>query len=196
MKTWFSDEVFLLNANDEAEVLEFGDLLLLNKDAILINVGLRTTESSVKSIRNLLFQIGFSEIGLIDLPRRADTLHLDMYCNVANQDLMISKRFLKYYPVRIWTESGSRFEMYEEFIARHGFEIYWIDEYDPSPDLNFFHVNPETMLISTKANKRMLRKHPKLKNKNLIEVDVAELEKGGGGIRCMTLPLRRKPNEY
>ncbi|WP_231572599.1 arginine deiminase family protein, partial [Halobacillus sp. BBL2006] len=33
--------------------------------------------------------------------------------------------------------------------------------------------------------------HPKLKNKRLIEVDVNELEKGGGGIRCMTMPIER-----
>jgi len=64
--------------------LECGDVLILNKDAVLINIGMRTTLEAVESIKDRIFQEGFSEIAIIDLPRRSDTLHLDMNCNVTN----------------------------------------------------------------------------------------------------------------
>lgn len=190
-KKWFPEQ-FLINENNDIKALEYGDVLVLNNDAVFINVGLRTSIASVERIKNKLFETGFSEIGIIDLPRRSDTLHLDMNCNVANEDLIISKSFLRYFPINVITETESRYEMPEQFLKRHGFEIYWIKEYDTIPDINFLNINPETLLISKKAHKQMIKNHPKLQKKNIIEIEVTELEKSGGGIRCMTLPLKRK----
>jgi arginine deiminase len=191
MEKWFP-ETFFINGNNDLKGLEFGDVLILNRDAIFINVGLRTTIDSVERIKEKIFHAGFSEIGMIDLPRRSDTLHLDMNCNVANEDLVISKSFLRYFPVNVLTEKESRYEMPEQFLKRHGFEVYWLKEYDTVPDINFFNLDPETLLISKKAHKQMFKAHPKLEKKKFIEVEVTELEKAGGGIRCMTLPFRRK----
>ncbi|MBB5171913.1 arginine deiminase family protein [Texcoconibacillus texcoconensis] len=191
-KKWFPEQ-FLINENNDLKALEFGDVLVLNRDAVFINVGMRTSVSSVEKIKDRLFHSGFSEIGIIDLPHRSDTFHIDMNCNVANKDLVISKSFLRYFPVNVLTEKDSRYEMPEQFLNRHGFEVYWIKEYKSIPDLNFLNINPETLLISKQAHKQMIKNHPKLKNKKIIEVEVTELEKSGGGIRCMTLPLRRKP---
>lgn len=192
LEKWFSPETFLLHENNDAKAIEFGDVLILNKDAVFINVGMRTSIESLRKVKDQIFHAGFSEIGVIDLPRRGDTIHLDMNCNVANEDLVISKSFLRYFPVHVFTNDGSRFEMPEQFLCRHGFDVYWVSEYETIPDINFLNVNPDTLLISKNAHKQMIKHHPKLKKKNIIEVEVAELEKGGGGIRCMTLPLRRK----
>ncbi|APH06860.1 arginine deiminase family protein [Bacillus weihaiensis] len=191
MEKWFSNEVFKLRENNDVKALEYGDVLILNKDAVFINVGIRSSIESVERVKDQLFEAGFSEIGIIDLPRRSDTLHLDMNCNVAGNDLLVAKSYLRYFPVNVLTKDTSRFEMTERFLTRHGFEVYWLTEYDTIPDINFFNLNPETILLSKKAHKQMLKEHPKLKNKKFIEVEVTELEKGGGGIRCMTLPLLR-----
>jgi arginine deiminase len=191
MKKWFQ-QAFLLGENNDVKALEFGDVLILNQDAVFINIGMRTSVESLEKVKDRIFEAGFSEIGVIDLPRRSDTLHLDMNCNVANADLIISKSYLRYFPVNVLTKDQSRYEMPETFLKRHGFEVYWIQEYETIPDINFLHLDPETLLISKNAHKQMMRKHPKLMKKNLIEVNVHELEKGGGGIRCMTLPFRRK----
>ncbi len=190
-KKWFPEQ-FLINENNNVKALEYGDVLVLNSDAVFINVGMRTSITSVERIKDKLFQTGFSEIGIIDLPRRSDTLHLDMNCNVANENLVISKSYLRYFPVNVLTQTESRYEMPEQFLKRHGFEIYWIKEYETIPDINFLNINPETLLISKKAHKGLIKNHPKLQNKKIIEVEVTELEKSGGGIRCMTLPLKRK----
>lgn len=191
MKKWFPD-TFLINENNKVKALEYGDVLILNKDVIFINVGLRTSIESVEGIKDKIFNAGFSEIGIIDLPRRSDTLHLDMNLNVANKDLVISKSYLRYFPVNVLTENTSRYEMPEQFLKRHGFELHWLKEYDSVPDLNFLNLDPETLLISKKAHKQMIKDHPKLQKKKIIEIEVTELEKSGGGIRCMTLPFRRK----
>lgn len=188
LEKWFPEK---LN-KPPSTALECGDVMILNKDAVLINIGMRTTLEAVESIKDRIFQEGFSEIAVIDLPRRADTLHLDMNCNVANANLMIAKSFMRYFPVHVVTANTGRFEMTEQFLNRHGFDVYWLEKYNTIPDINFINLNPESLLISKQATKKQFMNHPQLQKKKLLEIDVTELEKGGGGIRCMTLPLVRK----
>ena len=191
MEKWFP-ESFVRNDKNSGEALEFGDVIVLNKDAVFINIGTRTSIEGVEKAKDKIFKAGFSEIGIIDLPRNSDTLHLDMNCNVANENLVIAKSFMRYFPVHVLTKSRARFEMTEQFLNRHGFEVYWLEKYNTIPDINFLNLDPETLLISKKATKKIFKNHPLLQKKKLIEIEVTELEKAGGGIRCMTLPLRRK----
>jgi len=188
LEKWFPEKLI----KQPSTALECGDVMILNKDAVLINIGMRTTLEAVESIKDRIFQEGFSEIAIIDLPRRSDTLHLDMNCNVANANLVIAKNFMRYFPVHVFTAQTSRFEMTEQFLNRHGLDVYWLEKYNTIPDINFINLNPETLLISKQASKQQWTKHPLLQKKKLIEIEVSELEKGGGGIRCMTLPLVRK----
>ncbi|MGE7914629.1 arginine deiminase family protein [Lysinibacillus xylanilyticus] len=188
LEQWFPEK---LN-KPPSTALECGDVMILNKDAVLINIGMRTTLEAVESIKDRIFQEGFSEIAVIDLPRRADTLHLDMNCNVASDNLVIAKSFMRYFPVHVMTAKTGRFEMTEQFLNRHGFDVYWLEKYNTIPDINFINLNPESLLISKQATKKQFMNHPQLQKKKLLEIDVTELEKGGGGIRCMTLPLVRK----
>lgn len=179
-------------SKETGDVLEFGDVMVLNKDAVLINIGVRTSKQGVDRVKEKLFEAGFAEIGIIDLPRSSDTLHLDMNCNVANEDVVIAKSFMRYFPVYVMTACSTRFDMAEQFFNRHGFEVYWLEKYNTIPDINFLNLNPETLLVSKKATKQQFKNHPLLQKKNIVEIEVTELEKGGGGIRCMTLPLVRK----
>lgn len=189
---WFGD-AFLIHANNDLKALEFGDVFVLNKDAVFINTGIRTSIESIEAIQNYIFEAGFSEIGLIDLPRRPDTLHLDMNCNVATSNIVIAKSYMRYFPVQIITQSYIKYEMMQQFMNRHGFDVEWTADIQHTvADINYLNINPDTLLISTKANKKLFKQHPKLKKMKLIEVDVDELEKGGGGIRCMTLPVLRE----
>lgn len=187
---WFPEQ--FMSKLQPAHSLECGDVMLLNRDAVLINLGMRTTIEAIESMKTYIFKQGFSEIAVIDLPKGNDTLHLDMNCNVANANLVIAKSFVRYFPVQVFTVQSSHFDMVEQFLQRHGFEVYWLEKYKTIPDINFVNIDPETLLISKQATKQQLMKHPLLQKKKLLEVEVTELEKGGGGIRCMTLPLVRK----
>ncbi|TKD67499.1 arginine deiminase family protein [Pseudalkalibacillus hwajinpoensis] len=189
---WFNEETFRIRANNNLKALEYGDVMVLNKNAVFINTGIRTSIESIEALQGDLFEAGFSEIGIIDLPRRPDTMHLDMNCNVAGENLFLGKSYMSYLPVQVRTEKTFRYQMAGDFLKRHGFEVEWTSEIKHTvADINFLNLDPETLLISTKANKSIFKEHSKLKHKKLIEVDVDELENGGGGIRCMTLPLER-----
>ncbi|MGM7700444.1 arginine deiminase family protein [Pseudalkalibacillus sp. Hm43] len=188
---WMGEQ-FDLEGNNGMKGMEFGDVLVLNRNAVLVNVGLRTSILSIEKLKGKIFEAGFSEIGVIDLPRRADTLHTDMNLNVAGPDLILSKCFVRFMPVLVLTEKEHRYEMFHTFVKHHGFDIHWTSKVtDTVADINFLNLDPETILISKQRRKSIFRDHPKLKKLNYIEIDVSELEKGGGGIRCMTLPLKR-----
>ncbi|GGD07205.1 arginine deiminase family protein [Pontibacillus salipaludis] len=190
---WFGPDRFKVQANNKGNALEYGDVFILNKDAILINTGLRTSYEAIQALKDHIFNAGFSEIGIIDLPRRPDTLHLDMNSNVAAQDVFIAKSYMRYLPIQVLTDKHSSYQMMQEFLNRHGYDVEWTNDVKHTvADINFLNLDPETILISTKANKKILKNHPKLKKKKLVEIEVDELEKGGGGIRCMTLPFERK----
>ena len=191
LEKWFPEQ-FVPNDTNIGEALEFGDVMVLNKDAVFINIGTRTSMKGVEKAKEAIYKAGFSEIAIIALPRSTDTLHLDMNCNVAANNVIIAKDFMRFFPVKVLTEKGFSFDMMESFLNRHGFNLHWLEKYKTIPDINFLNVDPETLLISKQANKQNFKQHPLLQNKRLLEVDVKELEKGGGGIRCMTLPLRRK----
>ncbi|MDQ0484934.1 arginine deiminase family protein [Guptibacillus hwajinpoensis] len=189
---WFNEETFHIRANNKLKALEYGDVMVLNKNAIFINTGIRTSIESIEALQSDLFKAGFSEIGIIDLPRRPDTMHLDMNCNVVGKDLFLGKSYISYLPVQVRTEKTFHYQMAGDFLKRHGFDVEWTSHITHTvADINFLNLDPETLLISTKANKSIFKEHPKLKHKKLVEVDVDELENGGGGIRCMTLPLER-----
>jgi arginine deiminase len=190
---WFDEKTFSIEDKNKIKAWENGDVLVLSKDAVFINTGLRTSIESLEVMKEKIFKAGFSEIGVIDLPRKTETLHIDMNCNVAGPDFIISKSYLRLFPVQVITENTAQYKMTEDFLNRHGFNVLWTDKISHTvADINFLNLDPETLLVSTKMNKRILHEHPKLKNKKIIEVDVNELEKGGGGIRCMTLPLERR----
>ncbi|UTE77177.1 arginine deiminase family protein [Rossellomorea sp. KS-H15a] len=189
---WFDENTFSIQDNNRLKALENGDVFVLNRDTVFINTGLRSSIESVEMMKGKIFQAGFTEIGIIDLPRTGETMHLDMNCNVAGPDLLIAKSYMRLFPVQVVNEESGKYVMMEDFIKRHGFDVLWTDDVKHTvADINFLNLDPETLLVSTKANKKIWKDHPKLKAKKLIEVDVNELEKGGGGIRCMTLPFER-----
>jgi arginine deiminase len=189
---WFEPDIFRIEDNNELKALEYGDLMLLNKDAILVNTGLRTSIESIEAVQGKMFAAGYSEIAIIDLPRRGDTLHLDMNLNAVGEGVILAKGYMRFLPVQVVHEGGSHYYMLGDFLRRHGYDILWTDDVSHTvADINFLNLNPETLLVSTKMNRHILKEHPKRKQLRIIEVDVNELEKGGGGIRCMTLPFIR-----
>lgn len=192
-QSWFDEKTFSIKDNNSLKALENGDVFVLNRDAVFINTGMRSSIESIEALKSKIFLAGFSEIGIIDLPRTGETMHLDMNCNVAGEDLLIAKSYMRLFPVQVVSENGARYVMMEDFIKRQGFEVLWTDNVKHTvADINFLNLDPETLLVSTKANKSIFKEHPKVRGKKIIQVDVNELEKGGGGIRCMTLPLERK----
>ncbi|ELK48008.1 arginine deiminase family protein [Halobacillus sp. ACCC02827] len=189
---WTSPDQYSVDWNDPLHALEFGDVLLLSRDAVFINVGLRSSHESARLLKDRLLASGFSEVGIIDLPRQGAEMHLDMNCAIIGATSILCKSYMRFFPVEVWKEDGASYMMTGPFLERHGYSPVWTDDVKHTvADINFLNLDPETILISTKANKKIL-KEDVFRKKRLIEIDVDELEKGGGGIRCMTLPVTRE----
>ncbi|MEC0090189.1 arginine deiminase family protein [Paenibacillus macquariensis] len=171
--------------------LEFGDFLMLNRSAILINLGWRTSLDGVMNIKNLIFKSGFEQIGLISLPPDLTLPHLDVVCNVVGSHLFLASKFLRHVPVRIiMQDKEERYEMLPDFVARHGYHVRYLPEnHDPLAYTNFINIDRSTVLASESAV--AIRDILADVQVDVQTVDITELEKGGGGIRCLTLPLCR-----
>ncbi|MEW6679535.1 MAG: arginine deiminase family protein [bacterium] len=184
-------ESITITSNDSGNSIEFGDCLILNKDAVIINVGFRTSKREIKRICSLLWECGFEVCGLICLPRDITTAHLDLTCNVIGRDIFVAVHFLCHIPVQVITATGSSYYlMLPDFICHEGFKVIWLPtNSDPRGCINFINLKAKTILTSTNANPLhdLLQGH----KINIISVNVDELEKGGGSIRCLTLPLVR-----
>ena len=172
--------------------LEFGDVLQLTSGALIVNAGGRTTvpmdETWVSTLADRA-PAGDAEIAWLTVPDAFGYIHLDQCCNVAGRAI-VAAGFLQHVPVRVKAGQVRSFTTLGDFAQRHGFSMYWLPvELTFREACNFLSVDPSTVLASATA--------PGMQD-YLAELDVAvisvplqELEMGGGGLRCMTLPLLR-----
>jgi len=181
-----------ITSEPNAGAIEFGDVLLLRSDAALINVGWRTTRVGVESLRPVLASQGVTEVGLVSLPRWPDIPHLDVAANVLSQDSMVACSFLRHILVEVSDlQRPNTYMTLTDFVHRHGYTIHWLpDDVDPLPNINFLHLDPDTVMQSSRGHH--VFEWVQEARMRAVQVDVSELEKGGGGVRCVTMPLVRQ----
>lgn len=172
------------------ESFEFGDILILNKDAVLVNLGHRGRIKDKSHLMNQLFSRGFNQVAIISLPSCSGLIHLDLACNILNKSTFIGIHSLKFLPVEIYETGVDPIYMtLPDFLHHHGYRLLFID---PLPELvtNFISLDEKTILASHSSS-RILQTVTDDYGMTLHSVSIDELEKGGGSIRCLTLPLKR-----
>ncbi|MBO8164922.1 MAG: hypothetical protein H0Z34_14585 [Brevibacillus sp.] len=158
--------------------LEGPDIVLVNPDLAFLGVGLRTNHEAVDFVSYLLKLQGVSEIKIIQSTYGCG--HLDGVFN------LINSRYAALVPRR------ASYEIYST-LKRHGYsiiELSNINEVDEKMSINFVCINNETILINKGANDAISKY--RACGVNCIEIDVAELMKGGGSIHCLTGVVRRE----
>ena len=152
---------------------EGGDFVALTPSLAAVGLGPRTQPAALDELRVLLGPT----VELIGVPFAERYLHLDMIFNVVADRLALACQvalppdFLAFVRRR-----GFRLlEVSDEEVFRHG--------------CNVLAVGAER-IISHPANGRV---NALLRSEGLavVEVDVSELAKSGGGPRCLTLPIER-----
>jgi N-dimethylarginine dimethylaminohydrolase len=153
---------------------EGGDFFFLDDHTLAIGMIARSDAAGVAEIRQGLRDWGYTVIGV---PADSRYLHLDMCFNLVCEDLAVA------YP------PGLPGEFLAE-VAKRGIEIIAGDEeaiFDHGYNLQAI---GNRRVISLKRNAALNEALDK-RGVKIIEVDITEILKAGGGPHCMTFPLER-----
>jgi len=153
-------------------VFEGGDFMFLNRECAYVGIGDRTDEDAFEQLKARMPKL---ELRPVYLPE--GFLHLDVVLNILSQDTALA--FVDALPeaiVKHLESSGIRIlpvsKSEEETMGTNGLSI------------------GDNIVVTASCNRStndMLRQY----GFKTIEVEMSEIIKGGGGPRCMTLPIRR-----
>lgn len=158
----------------EAGVFEGGDFAFLRENLIAIGMADRTNEVAIQEIRSQLETLGYEIIGV---PLKPEYLHLDMCFNLVDENLAVAYRagLPMEFRNRLTSLEIDIIEVEEESIFAHGCNLQALGNH---------------RVLSLKQNTEVniaLRE----KGMTVIELDITEILKAGGGPHCMTFPLER-----
>jgi arginine deiminase len=162
--------------------LEGGNFMFLDPETVLIGVGVRTNHEGFRQASEVLTTQGIKSV--IPIPQSAylhtfpsGYVHLDVAFNVIDTDL-----------VAVYPE-GVPYELIELVKTRKMRIIEVPRDEALRMSTNFLVLKPSKIVTATgnQETTQALKKE----NVEVIEVGVDELMKGGGSVRCMTMPLMR-----
>lgn len=170
-------------------VWEASNVVWLDSEHVVIGVGLRTNEEGIRQVRPIFEMAGVKEIFVTQLPGHfsnrkyqvggaAGFFHLDMTFGMADEGIAVI------YP------GGVGYPLIE-YLEKRGIDLIEIPENEVINDAaNILALEPGKVIIpagSPKTSQALREKGIKV-----IEVDMSEFVKGGGGSSCITLPLIRR----
>lgn len=223
-ETFFPDFVFKNHDRFKGEVpyfyerngvpsIEGGDILVLNKDTLIIGCSQRTTMEAIKiAAKNIFTDGSYKKIIVLDLPKSRAFMHLDTVFTNIDYDKFIAHPLI--------FDNLSEFKIYE--LDADSDEMKTIDESlldvlkkATNKDVKIIRCggddpvaagreqwNDGTNVITLKPGKVIAYSRNsvtiELLKKSGVEVLIipsSELSRGRGGPRCMTMPLYREDLE-
>jgi len=155
-------------------LFEGGDFMFMNEKWVTVGMADRTNDKGLEEIRNILEPLGYEVTGVHLDPRY---LHLDMCFNLVDEHLAVSyKEGLPDDFKSLLTKRDIEIiEVPEESIFLHGCNLQALGD---------------KRVMSLKRNERVNEELAK-RGMKVVELDITEILKAGGGPHCMTFPLER-----
>lgn len=149
---------------------EGGDFFFVNEAIAIIGVGARTELGGAKTVQKLL-----NKPNLQIIPHKVSH-HLDEAFNIISKDLVVL---------------DERYVNEKDFPYVKDKRIISVSKEDPmTMPTNFLLLKENKILADSGCHE--FNKRLKKEGVEVIEIDVSELKKNGGSIRCMTLPILRR----
>ena len=155
-------------------LFEGGDFMFMNEKWIVVGMADRTNEKGLEELKKILEPLGYEVTGV---PLNPAYLHLDMCFNLVDEHLAVSyKEGLPEDFRKLLTKREVEIiEVPEESIFLHGCNLQALGD---------------KRVMSLKRNAAVNEQLSK-KGMEIIELNITEILKAGGGPHCMTFPLER-----
>lgn len=156
-------------------IFEGGDFTFIDDKTLAIGMIARTNQKGIEEIINGISKYGYK---VIPVPCDEKYLHLDMCFNLITENLAVAcKRALPFEFLEVLNKKGIEIiDVSEESIFEHGCNLESIGNNKVISLKQNYYVNGELI-------KRGI---------NVIDLDIIEVLKAGGGPHCMTFPLQRE----
>lgn len=161
-------------ARCNAGCFEGGDFWMIDEHTIAFGLVDRTDEAGVANLRDQLSKYGYTVVGV---PVPPANLHLDMVFNIVAEKVCIAATAELPYN-------------FIQMLKRRNFEIIDVDS-----ELVFKHgCNVQALgdgRVMAIKNNKVVNDQMKALGLNIVELDLNQILKGGGGPHCMTFPVER-----
>lgn len=155
-------------------LFEGGDFMFMNEKWIAVGMADRTDEKGLAELKAILEPLGYEVTGIPLDPRY---LHLDMCFNLVDEHLAVSYK-------------DGLPEEFRKLLTKHDVEIIEV----PEASIFLHGCNLQALgdkrVMSLKRNESVNEQLDK-KGMKVVELNVTEILKAGGGPHCMTFPLER-----
>ena len=169
--------------------LEGGDMIFLDEDTLLLGVGNRTSKNALEQLIETATRSSLRR--LVSVPLPPSVLHLDGTMMVLDRDLAVVHSGSLRGTASIFKDGRpTRRVGFLQFLRTVGMRLIEVTDYERQRRAtNVIAIGPRKA-VGYGGNARVKRE---LTNNGveLIEIEEAELIRGFGGPRCMTLPIQR-----
>ena len=172
MQVLEQNDVGVAHRLKDPAIFEGGDFMLLNQNEAFVGVGDRTNKDALAVLSDRLPSI---ELHPVHLPK--DFLHLDVVLNIISPDIALA-----YLPAI--SDDG------RSLLKNLHFNIIDVPKEEQETMATNVLAIGNHKIISASCNKTT-NENIRKKGFDVIEIEMSEIIKGGGGVRCMTLPVLR-----